>query len=577
MFNMKTIVMLIIGALLGAFSLSALQKTGVLGGTETQSEEKKPLYWVAPMDANYRRDQPGKSPMGMDLVPVYEEDNTSAEKSAGTISIAPTVVNNLGVTTATVELKAMTSEVVTVGYVQFDEDKLVHIHPRVSGWIDKLYVKTAGNRVDKGQPLYSLYSPELVNAQEEFLIALKRGNRSLVNASKQRLQSLQLSDHFIRELKTTQKVQQNITFYAPQTGVVHKLEIREGFYVKPGNTLMSIGQLDQVWVEAEVYERDSALIEEGLPVAMTLESLPGQQWMGEVDYVYPTLNPKTRTLRIRLKFKNPQHQLKPNMFAQIAIQLNQTDKTVLVPKEAVIRTGKQDRVVLALGEGQFKSIAVTLGHIGSQSIEILEGLNEGERIVTSAHFLIDSESSKTSDFKRMAPQTMPESVWAEGKVNSIMVEHRMLNMTHEPVPEWDWPEMTMDFSVDEQVDLKALAKGQTISFQITKTEQGQYVVSAIRLLAEATFPTATVDGTIEAIDVNSRVLTIARGPIEKWNRAAATMDFMADPEVDLAMLKAGDKIRFTFEVRDDLVITHLSSQAMASQHQDHSGHDMGGE
>lgn len=577
MFNMKTIVMLIIGALLGAFSLSALQKTGVLGGTETQSEEKKPLYWVAPMDANYRRDQPGKSPMGMDLVPVYEEDNTSAEKSAGTIFIAPTVVNNLGVTTATVELKAMTSEVVTVGYVQFDEDKLVHIHPRVSGWIDKLYVKTAGNRVDKGQPLYSLYSPELVNAQEEFLIALKRGNRSLVNASKQRLQSLQLSDHFIRELKTTQKVQQNITFYAPQTGVVHKLEIREGFYVKPGNTLMSIGQLDQVWVEAEVYERDSALIEEGLPVVMTLESLPGQQWMGEVDYVYPTLNPKTRTLRIRIKFKNPQHQLKPNMFAQIAIQLNQTDKTVLVPKEAVIRTGKQDRVVLALGEGQFKSIAVTLGHIGSQSIEILEGLNEGERIVTSAHFLIDSESSKTSDFKRMAPQTMPESVWAEGKVNSIMVEHRMLNMTHEPVPEWDWPEMTMDFSVDEQVDLKALAKGQTISFQITKTEQGQYVVSAIRLLAEATFPTATVDGTIEAIDVNSRVLTIARGPIEKWNRAAATMDFMADPEVDLAMLKAGDKIRFTFEVRDDLVITHLSSQAMASQHQDHSGHDMGGE
>jgi len=195
---MKTIIVLVIGTLLGALSLSALQQTGVLGTDETQLEEKKPLYWVAPMDANYRRDQPGQSPMGMDLVPVYEEANASGEEGGGTITISPTVVNNLGVTTTPVELKVMPSEIITVGYVQFDEDKLVHIHPRVSGWIDKLSVKTAGNRVKKGQPLYSLYSPELVNAQEEFLIALKRGNRSLVNASKERLKSLQLSTEFIR-------------------------------------------------------------------------------------------------------------------------------------------------------------------------------------------------------------------------------------------------------------------------------------------------------------------------------------------------------------------------------------------
>jgi len=577
MSNMKTIIVLVIGTLLGALSLSALQQTGVLGTDETQLEEKKPLYWVAPMDANYRRDQPGQSPMGMDLVPVYEEANASGEEGGGTITISPTVVNNLGVTTTPVELKVMPSEIITVGYVQFDEDKLVHIHPRVSGWIDKLSVKTAGNRVKKGQPLYSLYSPELVNAQEEFLIALKRGNRSLVNASKERLKSLQLSTEFIRELQSKQKVQQNITFFAPQSGVIHKLEIREGFYVKPGNTLMSIGQLDQVWVEAEVYERDIALIEAGLPVTMTLDALPGQQWTGVIDYVYPTLNPKTRTLRIRLKFENAQHHLNPNMFAQIAIQLSPKEKMISVPKEAVIRTGKQDRVVIALGEGQFKSIAVTLGHIGSQSIEILEGLNEGDQVVTSAHFLIDSESSKTSDFKRMTPKTMPDSVWTEGQVNSIMVDHGMINISHVPVPEWGWPEMTMDFTVADQVDLNALAKGQTIEFQIIQTEQGNYEISALHLLSEPSYPTATVEGVIEAINEQTRVLTIAREPIEKWNRAAATLDFMLDQAINLANLTVGDEIVFSFEVREDLVITDISPRPSMPQTADHSSHDMGGE
>jgi len=250
---------------------------------------------------------------------------------------------------------------------------------------------------------------------------------------------------------------------------------------------------------------------------------------------------------------------------------------ISVPKEAVIRTGKQDRVVIALGEGQFKSIAVTLGHIGSQSIEILEGLNEGDQVVTSAHFLIDSESSKTSDFKRMTPKTMPDSVWTEGQVNSIMVDHGMINISHVPVPEWGWPEMTMDFTVADQVDLNALAKGQTIEFQIIQTEQGNYEISALHLLSEPSYPTATVEGVIEAINEQTRVLTIAREPIEKWNRAAATLDFMLDQAINLANLTVGDEIVFSFEVREDLVITDISPRPSMPQTADHSSHDMGGE
>ena len=582
--NTKTIIAVIIGAALGAGALSLYQGTDSNSNTdEATSAEKKPLYWVAPMDSNYRRDKPGKSPMGMDLIPVYEEESSSDDFGPGAVKIAPHVVNNLGVRTAPVELKNMHTEISTVGYVQYDEDKLIHIHPRVDGWIEKLYVKAAGNPVEKGQPLYTLYSPQLVNAQEELLIALKRNNSSLISAAKDRLKALQLSADFIQQLEKSQKVQQTITFYSPQAGAVDGLKVREGFYVKPGNTLLSIGQLDQVWVEAEVFERDAALIKEGLPVSMTLDYLPGEDWAGVVDYVYPTLNSKTRTLRVRLKFDNPDYQLKPNMFAQVSIHANQADSTILVPKEAVIRTGKQDRVVLALGDGQFKSIEVTIGRVDIDSIEILDGLNEDETVVTSAQFLIDSESSKSSDFKRMTHDEVPNSVWMQGDVNSVMAGHRMVNITHGPAEAWDWPEMTMDFNVAEKVDIDSLKSGQSLHFEVSKTEGGGYEITGIHIMSESgdmseEVPSASVSGLINAIDIDTRILNISRGPIEKWDRPAATMDFIVADNIEIVDFNAGDNVTFTFEVREDLVITEISLES-DDQHEheqksavDHSNH-----
>ncbi|MFT6895858.1 MAG: Cu(I)/Ag(I) efflux system membrane fusion protein [Paraglaciecola sp.] len=451
----------------------------------------KPIYWVAPMDANFRRDQPGKSPMGMDLVAVYATGNS--DMSQGTVRISPDVVNNLGVRTAKVVQQALHIPINTVGYVQYNEDNLVHIHPRVAGWVEKLYVKAAGDKVTQNQALYALYSPQLVNAQEEYLLARRRKNDALSNAAEARLLALQMPQEAIDLLKRSQKVQQTVQFRAPQSGVVDNLAIREGFYVKPGTTLMSIGGLDEVWVEAEIFERQASQVSKDLPVTMTLGYLPGKSWQGKVDYIYPTLNPTTRTVRVRLRFANQDRLLKPNMFAQVTIHSDLNEQSLLVPRESVIRTGKQDRVVMALGQGKFKSVEVKLGQVSGDFAQILSGLQEGDEIVTSAQFLLDSESSISSDFVRMS---------------------------HGP---------SERVKEDEQGSMAAMPV-----LDPQQAQGGQF---------------AQVDGLINHINSATRLMNISRGAIEKWQRGPATLDFVAAQSVDISKYRAGDMLSFTFEVR----------------------------
>lgn len=464
--------------------------------------EKKPLYWVAPMDANYRRDKPGKSPMGMDLVPVYDtagDSGSAIDEGPGTIKISPQVVNNLGVRFATAEKRKLFSEIKTVGYVTYDEDQLIHIHPRVEGWIEKLYIKAAGDPVKQGQPLYDIYSPALVNAQEELLLALDRKNQRLIQAAEDRLKALQLPDIAIKNLIQTKKVKQTITFYAPQSGVVDNLNIREGFFAKPGTTLMSIGKLDQIWVEAEVFERQASLVAVGMPVSMTLAYLPGKQWNGQVDYVYPTLDPKNRTIKVRLRFENKDQLLKPNMYAQVVLHGVSDPLSLMIPKEAVIRTGDSDRVVLALGDGRFKSVEVKVGHYEIDFVEILSGLKEGERVVSSAQFLLDSESSKTSDFKRMSDvssteaknsmdsEATVESATVKGVINSVMRDHRMLNISRDAIKKWGRGPATLDFMVSEDVDMSKLEQGSSILFTFHLAD-GQFVITEINLTSHQSMP-----------------------------------------------------------------------------------------
>ncbi|SDO89221.1 efflux RND transporter periplasmic adaptor subunit [Desulforhopalus singaporensis] len=457
--------------------------TGVEEADAAKPDKKEPLYWVAPMDPNYRRDKPGKSPMGMDLVPVYEEEGGESDSGPGTVKISPDVVNNLGVRTAAVELKSMQSTIQTVGYVKYDEDQLVHIHPRVAGWIDRLYIKASGDPVKKGEPLYEIYSPELVNAQQELVLALDRKNSRLVEAAENRLFALRVPESLIAEIKKDGRVKQSVTFYAPRSGVVDYLNIRQGYYVNPGSTIMSIGTLSQVWVEAEVFERQASLVQIGLPVTMTLDYLPGREWRGAVDYVYPSLDPKTRTVRVRLRFDNGDNLLKPGMFAQVVISSPSSGKTLLVSKEAVIRSGRTSRVVLALGEGRFKSVNVKVGRIDEQSAEILSGLTESDMVVTSAQFLLDSESSKTSDFKRMnhGEVSVPDSVWVAATINKLMGDQRMVKATHKAIKVWDWPEMTMDFKVADSVDMQRLAEGEELHVEISRLGRDQYQITNIHI------------------------------------------------------------------------------------------------
>jgi Cu(I)/Ag(I) efflux system membrane fusion protein len=458
--------------------IAPTNKSGSSATSEGATKEKQPLYWVAPMDANYHSDKPGKSPMGMDLIPYYGDEGGGNDEGPGTIRINPDVVNNLGVRTAKAVRKPLHFEINTVGYVTFDEDKLVHVHSRIEGWIEKLYVKAVGDKVEKGQALYAIYSPSLVNAQEELLLALKRNNKVLINAAKKRLKALQLPTKAINKLIKTRKVQQNITFYAPQSGFVDKLNIRQGFFVKPAMTLMSIGDTDTIWVEAEVIESQISHISQNLPVTMQTDAIPTKIWQGQVDYVYPTLDAKKRTLKVRIKFANTDNDLKPNMFATIQIHHNENEPLLLVPSEAVIRSGKSSRVVLALGDGQFKSIEVKTGRKGDDYYEILSGIKEGEEVVTSAQFLLDSESSKTSDFKRMNhQQEQIPTATVNGVINSIMKDHRMLNISREPIEKWGRDAETLDFLVEDTVAMYNLTEGMEIMFSFEVRDAALVITS----------------------------------------------------------------------------------------------------
>ena len=582
---------MIIGGVLTFGAYNVLTPSGSEQASSATSVEKKPIYWVAPMDANYRRDKAGKSPMGMDLVPVYDDGGKGPDEGAGTIRISSDVVNNLGVRTTKVSYKSFHTQINTVGYVAYNEDKLVHIHPRVQGWIEKLHVKAVGDPVKKGQPLYDIYSPELVNAQEELLLALDRKNNRLISAAQNRLAALQLPKSAIAQLKKTRKVQQNITFYAPQNGVVENLKIREGFFVKPGTTLMSIGDLSEVWVEGEVFERQAGQVKTGTPVTMTLDYLPGKTWRGQVDYIYPTLDAKTRTVKVRLRFKNENGEFKPNMFAQLAIHATGDERALLIPKEALIRTGNQDRVVLALGEGSFKSVAVRVGRYDSESVEILEGLSDGEEVVSSAQFLLDSESSKSSDFKRMnhadtegnssaVDEAAPSSVWVSAKIQSMMVDHKMLTLTHDAVPEWGWPEMVRDFIATDAVDFSQLKEGLSLHVEVTKTSSGDYQVSNIHVpdggsMSDMVDPviedalgdvsSATVTGTINSLMIDHGMINISRSAIEKWDRPAEIVDFITADGVILEGFSQGMEVKFTFEIRSDNFVIIEISQLINSE------------
>jgi Cu(I)/Ag(I) efflux system membrane fusion protein len=278
-----------------------------------------------------------------------------------------------------------------------------HVHTRVDGWIEKLITKATGDPVKKGQLLFELYSPTLVNAQQEYLAALSSKNTILQSASKDRLVALGVTAGEISRLDKERVATQRVRVYAEGDGVIAHLGVREGIFVTPSTEVMSVAQLDRVWVLAEVFERQAAWVERGQKATVELDYLPGEALQGTVDYVYPELDPKTRTLKVRLRFDNRSQTLRPNMFARVVIDGETVQDVVHIPREALIRGGATDRVVIALGDGRFRSQAVELGIESGDRVVIREGVNAGDSVVTSAQFLIDSESNIESALERLGP------------------------------------------------------------------------------------------------------------------------------------------------------------------------------
>ena len=375
---------------------------------------RKNKYWKAPMTPGFTSDKPGKSPMGMDLVPVYED-----EAGAG-VSINPTMVQNIGVKTQIVEERSLSREIRTVGRLTYDERLVTHIHTKFGGWIDKLYADFTGQEVKENDPLLEIYSPELVTTQEELILALKyqeslkdssfqeisRGAKSLVDSTLRRLELFDVPEHQIADLIKNQKVSKTMHIHSPVNGFVIKKHVLQGMHVKPGMNLYMIADLSNIWLIADIYEYEIPWMKLGQEAEMNLSYFPGKKFKGKVTFIDPILDSKSRTLKVRMEFPNPGGELKPEMYADVILKSAVMKKGVAIPEEAVIYTGEKTMAVIQNSSGGFESRELTLGVKTQGYIQVLKGLKKGERVVTSSTFLIDSESRLKEALSKMGSKSM---------------------------------------------------------------------------------------------------------------------------------------------------------------------------
>ncbi len=378
------------------------------------TQHRKILYWKSSMMPGFRSNKPGKDTMGMDLVPVYAGEVPSGP--AGTVAVSPETVQQIGVKTTVVKRKLLRRDVRTIGRIDYDESLVTDVAPKIGGWVEEQYVNFPGQMVRKGQALGTIYSPELVATEQEYLNALKyrgqlkntpledasSGAQNLVQAVETRLRYWNITDAQIRALKQRGKITRTMVLYAPFTGIVVKKNVFQGGYVNPGQAMYRLANIAKIWVYADVYEYETPWLHLGQEATMTLSYDPGATYHGRVIYVYPYLKRETRTLEVRMEFRNgPRFELKPGMWANVDLRPDVAKQALVVPVEAVIQTGKRNFVVMALGNGHFAPRQVELGAQAGNDFEVLSGLRAGDRIVNSAEFLINSESALQSAFNKM--------------------------------------------------------------------------------------------------------------------------------------------------------------------------------
>ncbi|WP_297837530.1 efflux RND transporter periplasmic adaptor subunit [uncultured Roseibium sp.] len=485
------------------------------------SGEPEILYWVAPMDPNFRQPGPGKSPMGMDLIPVYAGQEPSGDPAEVKLSAAE--MNAIGVRTALAQVDEISQRIETVGFVRYDEHLTSHVHTRVDGWIETLDVRAVGDRVSKGEVLFELFSPEFGIASYDFLRSLKNGNGLSVEAARNKLRSHGASETQIAEIEASGKVARRIKIEAPRDGVVIAINAAEGMYLQPGTQALSITDLDKVWLIVDVFERDIARLSEDMSAVARFEHLPGRSFEGEIDYIYPELDARTRTLPVRLRFDNSDGLLRPNMFGNVSLVPKATHTALTVPSEAVIRTGAAERVIIKVGEGTFKPRLITTGlrdNFGRGGrTEVAQGLAPGEEVVASAQFLIDSESALNAGLLRMAP-TNEAPARGTGELIALNRETRMATIRHEALESLDWPAMTSQFPVQAAVSLERLNEGQQVVFRAARGADG--LLGLIELGSDDGIA-ATGTGKVLAVTADGK-LTMDHGPVPDIGWPAMQMD-----------------------------------------------------
>jgi Cu(I)/Ag(I) efflux system membrane fusion protein len=359
--------------------------------------QRKVLYWYDPMRPDQHFEAPGKSPfMDMDLVPKYAD-----EVDGDTVTIDPRMAQNLGVRTAKVERGVFRRREWAVGAVVVDERRIVSVETRTTGWVERLEIRAVGEPVERGQYIAGVYSPELLAAQEELVLAAQSGDAGLVEASRRRLALLGLGQGQIGAVMQKKQAQRLVSVLAPAAGIVQELGVREGSRIDPGVPLLRIADLSRVWISVEIPEAVSKEIGPGSAAEVRIPARPDRVFEGNVDYVYPRLESQTRTVRARITLENPDLVLKPGMFASVLLSGGDRTDVLSVPSEAVIRTGERSVVILAEGGGRFRPAQVTVGEDREGRTEILAGLAEGEDIVVSGQFLIDSEANLRGALARM--------------------------------------------------------------------------------------------------------------------------------------------------------------------------------
>ena len=476
---------------------------------------RKVLYYRNPMGLPDTSPVPKKDPMGMEYIAVYDGDEPQAD-GGSQLRISVEKVQKLGVRSEPAAMRTLDKAVRAIGRIEVDERRMYAVAPKFEGWVERLYVNATGQPVGKGQPLFDVYSPELVSAQREYAIATdavkalkdagiesQASMKRLADAGLERLKNWDISDEQVNALSQSREARRTLTFRSPVSGIVMEKKAMQGMRFMPGESLYQIADLSSVWVVADVFEQDIGSVRTGAKAKVTIAAYPDRVFEGTITYVYPTLKAETRTVPVRLEMSNPRQLLKPAMFADVELSVAGKGKVVTVPNSAVIDSGTRRIVLVQLAEGRFQPREVKLGNRNDSYVEILEGVKDGESVVVAANFLLDAESNlkaavsgfghaghggsspaaaatqASTTAARGATTTQSVGQKGVGTVKAIDAKQGTLSIAHEPIDTLKWPAMQMEFKAANAALFTGLAPGSAVAFEFVERQPGEWVITNI--------------------------------------------------------------------------------------------------